>query len=288
VSAGILVLVALSLSSGWQVGGQVARPLTERYDLERRSVRWVLPGRLDEVSGLAFTADDRMFAHDDERATLYAIDPSTGSVGRGFDVGPTGPVRDDFEGLAIVGERWFLVSSRGILYEFREAPEGGSAPVRVTDTGLGAGCEVEGLAHDARAGALLLACKNVAPRADVVRVHRLSLDPDATPLPPLRVPFSALAGAGLTGGFHPSGIDVDPSTGSLVLVAAAEEALVELAPDGRVLSVLHLSRGRHPQPEGIAFGPDRRLWIADEAHGRDARLTAYDPRRVEGTPWPGG
>lgn len=285
--------LALATAPGW---GEQEAPLPRRYDLRHEVARFDLPHRLDEVSGLAFTVDGRLFAHQDESGMLYAIDPEDGDVDHGFAIGSAArPMRDDFEGLVVVGERWFLVSSRGVLYEFRAAAEGEASPVRVTDTGLGRGCEVEGLAYDAAAESLLFACKTVAPRSDEIRIHRLPLDPDAPAPPPLRVPFRRFEPFGLDDGVHPSGIDVDPATGSLVLVAAREEALIELSPGGQVLSVYDLGHGRHPQAEGVAFGPDGRLYIADERGGRRAHLTVYGPpteraegpKGEEGEPWDG-
>lgn len=250
--------------------------LVDRFDFEHRIGRVDVPGRLDEISGLAVSASGRLFGHNDERGVVYALDPTTGAVGRGFEVGAPA-VRDDFEGLAVAGERFFLVSSRGRLYEFREAPQGGSSPVRVTDTGVGASCEVEGLTWDPRTDALLLACKTVRPDAPEVRIHSLPLDPSRPIPPPLVIAFADFAQAGLEHGFHPSGLDVDPVTGTLVLVGARQEAIAEIDAAGKILCTLRFPGRRHRQPEGIAFGSDGRLYIADEADGDDARLTIYGP-----------
>jgi hypothetical protein len=261
-----------SIGSGQPQEGP-ADLLTARYDFQRPAARFALPGRLDEVSGLAVSGG-LLYAHDDERGIVYRVDPATGSVDGGFGVGAP-PRRADFEGITRAGDRWFLVTSRAYLYEFREAAEGSSTPVRVTDTGLGGSCEVEGLAFHQAANSLLLACKVVAPPARSAVVHWLPLDPQAPSRAPIRVAFRSLVPFGLEDGIYPSGIDVDPVTGSLVLVSARERALVEVDLAGRVLSAVALPRRRHAQPEGVTFGPRGRLFVADEASGGTARVTAY-------------
>src|SRR5690606_17400976 len=106
---------------------QHAGSLAARYDFERPSGRFELPGRLDEISGLASTPGGRLFGHDDERALVNEIDPATGEVGKRFSAGDP-PLTGDFEGIAVVGERFFLVTSVGILHELREADDRAQAP----------------------------------------------------------------------------------------------------------------------------------------------------------------
>ena len=278
-------LVILALAAAGPAQGQEASPptLAQRFDLEHPVTRFDVPGRLDEISGLAFSPSGKLYGHGDERGLVFSLDPVTGAVGRGFNLGPT-LLRDDFEGFAVAGDRFFVISSGGRLHEFREAPQGGSSPVRVTDTGVGATCEVEGLAYDPSTESLILACKNVIPAAPEVRFQRLPLDPAAPAPPPLRIPLEAFDAVGLGGGGHPSGLDVDPTTGNLILVAAQEKSLLEIDREGRVLSAHRFPGHRHPQPEGIAFGPDGLLYIADEADGGKARLTVYGPPSAEGRP----
>ena len=270
-----LVLVAFIVVS-WPAAaaGQQAGPtLLDRHDFEQRTERFDLPGRLDEISGLAMTADGRLFGHDDERAVIHEIDPVEEEVGKRFSAGDPA-MRGDFEGIAVVGQRFFLVTSNGVLYELREAGDREEAPFRATDPGLGSHCEVEGLDHDPVDDVLLFACKTSRPERGVLVIHRIPLDPSRRRLPPIEVPRAQLADHGLDADFQPSSIAVDP-TGSLVLSSAITEALIEIDRAGRVLSGIRLPRGRHPQPEGLAFGPDGTLYVADERNGQDARITAY-------------
>jgi uncharacterized protein YjiK len=253
------------------------------YDLESPAASFEMPGRLDEISGLAITADGRLFGHNDERGTVHEIDRASGEVGTRFSIGDP-PVRADFEGLAIVGERFFLITSASLLYEFREVGDRETSPHRVTDLGLGSSCEVEGLDHDPGADALLVACKVVSPDRGFIVIHRIPLDP-ARPRPaPLEIARAQLLGFDLRADFQPSSVVVSP-TGTLVLVSAAPEAIIEVDAAGNVIAGIDLPGSRHAQPEGLAFGPDGTLYVADEQNGASARVTAYARRsNVDGAP----
>lgn len=267
------VLCGVVVAAPAAAAPQAASTLLDRHDFSRRTARFDLPGRLDEISGLAFTRDGRLFGHDDERATVHEIDIETGEVGKRFSLGDP-PRRGDFEGMAIAGERFFLITSRGILYEFREVGDRERATYRVTDVGLGAVCEIEGLAYDESDDALLVACKvSERPRGAIV-IHRLPLDGTRGPLPSIIVDRAQLRAHEVEPDFEPSGVAVDPS-GTLVLTSGSSEALIEVDRTGRVLAGIQLSHDRHSQPEGVAFGPDGALYIADEENGDDARVTVY-------------
>jgi len=256
-------------------------PVLDRYDFTTAARRFDLPGRLDEISGLAITTDGRLLAHDDERGRVHEIDPLTGRVGKRFDLGEN-VVRDDFEGIGVVGDRVLLVSSLGFLYETREVDDRAGAPYRRTDLGIGADCEVEGLDYDAVIDALVLACKVATPDRGQIVIHRIPLDPQAPRLAPIRVPKADLAAVGLGDEFDPSAVTVT-AEGTLLLLSATSEVIIEIDRAGRIVAGAELRKRRHPQPEGIALGTDGTLYIADEANGQDARLSAYTPRAGAGS-----
>ena len=94
----------------------------------------------------------------------------------------------------------------------------------------------------------------------------------------LLIPLQELEARGLDDKFHPSSIEVHPETGALILVAARQEAMVELSSEGEILATRELKRKDHPQPEGLAFLPDGSLILADEGQGKRGTITRYTPR----------
>ncbi len=281
-SVGAIGFLALALLTAAPLGAQGLASYALDGDAAEQHE---LPGRLREVSGLAVTADGRLFAHDDERARVYQIEPRSGEVVKRFDVGEGG-VRGDFEGIAIAGDRFYLVESDGTLYEFQEGEEKEDVPYREVKTALGRRCEVEGLAHDPDSGSLLLVCKSTRGRdlRDRLVVFAAPLDtlqPDAEPR--YQIPFASLRDVGARGRLHPSGIEVHPVTRQIFVVAAREEGIVEIDRAGRFVGAAELPGKQHVQPEGIAFVADA-LALADEGTGRKATLTLYPRRRAR----PGG
>src|SRR5512134_2075673 len=84
-----------------------------RYDLQAKHPRqFTLPGKIKEASGLAMSADGRLFSHDDERGVVYQLDYAQGKIVKQFSIGNFG-VQEDFEGIAIKKDTIFLVTGGG-------------------------------------------------------------------------------------------------------------------------------------------------------------------------------
>ena len=263
----LLALLCLTLGAG-------STAFLDTYSFAGESaIRWRLPRRLGEISGLA-TSGERLFAHDDERGIIYEIDHHKGRFLKAFALGNT-TVRDDFEGIEIVNGRFYLVASSGRLYESPEGRDGERVLYNTYDTGVGRDCDVEGLAFEPADGALLLLCKSPSPQG-FVAIHRWSPERRSSQGAPILVPVSTLAEGIGADSFHPSGIERHAGTGHYLLVAAREGALAEITANGDVLSVRKLPR-RHRQPEGIALIAGRVLALADEGARGRAHLTLYRP-----------
>jgi uncharacterized protein YjiK len=250
-----------------------------------------LPRELDEISGLAFSPDWRLFAHGDEKGIVWQLDPRSGRILKRFALayGPGLPpfmgkrprgdiVTGDFEDIQIVGDRFFLLSSNGVLVEFREGADGERVPFRAFDTGLARSCELEGLTYDEPTRSLLLLCKHPylgAWRRQIVLLG-WSLDTRRLdPKPRLRVPVNGVARVTGLDAFHGSAVAVAPESGNLVMLAGPQRRIIEVSPAGEVVAGEALKPKLHRQPEGLAFASDRTMLISDEAAGGRATLTAY-------------
>ena len=246
---------------------------------------WIMPTVLKEISGLALTADGRLLAHDDEIAKVYEIDARRGTIIKSFLLGKG--VHGDFEAITVADSDWYLLESKGVLFKFRDAPNGYSAPYTKIDLRLGKECEFEGMVYQKDSAWLVLPCKTIHTKSlrDNVLLYRWrigSTGPDGMSM--LTVPLSEAIGSNKWKNFRPSDITIDPATGDYVLISSLDHGLVVMNPDGTVIRSMPLP-GKHHQAEGVAITKDSILIISDEATTKPAAITLYRWHRTaaEGT-----
>ena len=252
----------------------------ESYDLKvETATHWKLPGRLEEISGLAMTLDNHLMAHNDEKAVIYEIDYQKAEIVKAFQLADMkNPVDGDFEGIATVNDQVYLVTSSGRIYESRRGTDGESVLYNIYTTGIGRDYEIEGLAYDASQRVLLLMCKDARRaelKAQLVLYHwstdEKQLIEDAHIVIPVIEFTRHIEGKE----FQPSGIERHPVSGNYFVVAARQKAIAEITPGGQVVAAKRFPVEWHRQPEGITFAADGTLIIADEGSGKKARLTLY-------------
>ena len=90
--------------------------LLNEYDFEGATLM-KLSNSLKEISGLALLNDKEILAHNDEEGTVYTLKivnlEMTGKLKLGDE-----KVQKDFEGIAVVEESVYMVTSNGVLYKF--------------------------------------------------------------------------------------------------------------------------------------------------------------------------
>ncbi|MFT5209750.1 MAG: hypothetical protein ACI9CE_001473 [Flavobacterium sp.] len=233
---------------------------------------WILPKKLNEISGLAQGFGGRIFAINDERAVIYEFDLQSGDV-RGIVkiIGLDGKVvKSDIEGIAVLDEHFYLLNSTGRLYKAK--PDGFESITRVEsrylDTGLSNVCEFEGLSSFK--GMLFLACKKNYLKKDKGFLLIYKFDPKSELITEyLRVDVQDLNRKKI----HPSGLAVTES--QILLVAARQHLLIRLDKKGNFIGDMKLDKKAHRQTEGIVVLNSSQLILADEGKRKGGKITIY-------------
>lgn len=278
----VVAFFAVLSSCAGLAAAQSRSGVLDRYPLGEETLeQWNIPAKLNEISGLALTGDERLLAVGDERAIVYELDYAEGRLVKAFAFGdPT--LRGDFEGIAWHGQRVYLVTSGGTIYTAGEGADGERVPFREHRTGLGRDCEVEGLAADPEADQLMILCKRALRGSDLANPMIFvwsTKDRTVEWVRRIELPQADIEAELGAADLRPSGIARVPSSGHWLIVAAQQKALVEIDGNGALVAARRLPlAGRHRQPEGIELLADGRLLIADEAAGEEPRLAVYRPR----------
>ena len=251
------------------------------FPLDSESLQqWKLPKKLKEISGLALTPDDRLFTVTDEKAIVYELDYQQGEIVKAFSLGnPT--VHADFEGIAILNDVFYLVTSKGRIYATAEGNDGDRMQYKSYKTGLGKLCEIEGLAQDRQSDTLLLACKKSKVKGKGGKLSVFVWSPSTGEVlreREITIPEDDIVAKLDQKHINPSGIAVDPGTANLYVIASRQRAIIEMKPNGEMINAIILPLAdRHRQAEGIEITRDGRLLIADEGGKKKARLSVYTP-----------
>ena len=287
----LIMLLSVPPSRSSQAGDSVLA----RYDLDNPDRELKLPGSLREISGIAISGDGRLFVHDDEKGTVYELDEKTGKIRKRFYIEEkrwygNDRVMADFEDIAIVGKRFYMVTSAGVLYGFSEGKDGEALEAVRHETFLNDLYDVEGLCYDPQTDALLLACKEYPGEISLKQLlfNRQKSKLDSKPVysfslktmslnvtPRFLIDGNSLKKKSLAKKFKPSAIARHPGSGTFFVLAAIGQLLVELTPQGNVIGVVRLPSKDHPQPEGIAFTADNEMLICNEGGSGKATLLRY-------------
>lgn len=237
---------------------------------------WQMPEPLQEISGQTLTRDGRMLVHGDEIGQIWEVDYRRGILVKSFTLGKD-VLRDDFESIAVAGDDIYMLTSRGMLYQLREADNGKRVPYTKTDTGLEKECEFEAMTFDPAITSLIFVCKENLRKSqkDNLTLFRWNLTGAVnTRLSRISIPLDSVVGMNKWKKLHPTDIAIDPLTGNYVIVASIEQAILSITPDGAVVFARPLPPG-HQQAEGLAITRDSLLILSDEAAKIPASISLY-------------
>lgn len=237
-----------------------------------------LHSELDEISGLALTDDGRLFCNQDETGVVYELNPQSGDVIKKFFIG-SWMLERDFEGIAIVDDYFFLVTSDGILYKFKEGKHREKVDYELIKLGFTSKFDIEGLCFDEETNSLLLACKNYPGKKYKGKRAVYSFDlksNQVNPVPRFLIDIKQLEREYKFKEFAPSAIECSPKGDSFVILSSrGQKGIVEISKFGEIVTAFKFKKKKHRQPEGITFLNNEDIVISDEAAGKKATITFY-------------
>ena len=254
----------------------------------------VLPPELREVSAIAALDERTLACLQDEVGALYVIDLLGEHPPRVTVFGEPG----DYEGLARVGEDFWVLRSDGLL--LRLSSRAGRLELAGSHRLPTAHDDWEGLCYDAGHGVLLLLPKDRAGQGKEERDQRFvfALDPSSgalQPRPLLQLEVQSLVEQAEAQGFRlptktsakgktrsslkllGSEILAVPESDDLLLLAATDRALVRVDRAGRLVGLRLFDEEDLPQPEGMSWLPDGRLLVASEGKDRPGVVRVVTP-----------
>lgn len=245
-----------------------------KYDLSSENPKVLtMPPELKEISGLTMTPDGRLYAEQDESGIIYQVNPGTGEIIKKFSLGKP-PIKKDFEDIAYANGKFYLLHSKGEIYEFNEGNDGQSVDFKIYKTDLNGNNDIEGMCYDSETNSLLLACKGdpgIENDESDKAVYSFSLD-NMTFDPK---PRFLLKKSEIKNYFNPSGIQRDPLTGTFFIIAANGNEIVEISKDGKLMGKKGLPKSVHVQPEGITFSSEGTLFISNEGKKDNGCIVIY-------------
>jgi uncharacterized protein YjiK len=258
------------------------------YDLNEPALVVKLADKeLAEVSGLSATDQPGVLCViADERGEAFFLDTENG--GRITDRLMLRE-KGDFEGVEWIGHCVFALRSDGRLYEMgaRAGESDGRPRAKEFKTRLNEAEDFEGLGYDPGRKRLLLVGKGDRESAEPRHIYAFDLkkhavaDQPAYTIHPNQVnDLVAYDSTEKREFFSPSGLAVHPTTGEIYVISTALKRLIVLdGATGALVAGVRLDKKMFPQPEGITFDSDGRLWISCEAKDdKPARLLRFDPR----------
>lgn len=265
----VITVLIIPLVS-WLVGcSQPPDPYTspKGYNLKAPE-KWLLPGSLNEVSGIAFNNGDPglLYTQQDEDGNIYYLKPGDDKASKS-KFGKKG----DYEDIAIANATVIILRSDGSLYTFNLTETTKDAIPDVKEwKGLVPKEEYEGLYTDPSGKAIYLLCKqcNSDSSGKSAMGYILQRDASGNILPGSKfsstLPESAFPDTKKPTPFRPSALARHPLTGEWYILSSVNSMLVVANPDWQVQAVHRLSHSLFNQPEGIAFDSSGNLYISNE------------------------
>jgi uncharacterized protein YjiK len=281
-------------------GGPVKKPVADKttdtalaaknnsasglFDLTKPSHTWRLPDQLVEVSGNSWVDANRLVLIEDLHPALYLIklDDKNAKLEKTIPFAETEKDKVDIEDVSVVDNAVYALWSHGVLFKISDWQ--GTPKVEKIKTGLTKENNTEGLCYDPVSKTLLIACKDDAGIGDDKKsaraVYQFDMNKQTLMRPPYMVihskDFEKVTSDKLR--FNPSAIAVQPTTHDIyILTTKDNKGMAIFSHDGVLKSYQPIDKELMPQPEGICFSPDGKLYMSSEGKkGEPGNLFEFD------------
>jgi uncharacterized protein YjiK len=275
----ILVRVVTWDNSGKAGKESVKTEKTSLLDLDKKKdaevlITWLLPETLLEVSGIAWLDADHFACVQDEMGTVFLFNVRLNKIDREIPFGPKG----DYEGIAIVDKSLYVLRADGALFAIENFP-GAERKVKMYTTGLKEKQDSESLTYDKKNNRLLIAVKGPDPNSsDYKGIYSFDLKSKSMlPTPVYKINLNDKIFEDVNKGkpknsISPSDLAIHPTTGDLYILEGTKPKLLIMNKTGALLSLHELKGPDFPQPEGISFSPDGKMYISNEGNKGEGNI----------------
>lgn len=267
---------------------QPEKPLFS-YDFAKPSAIFVLNKKLEEISSLAYDAENHTFiTNNDEDGIIFTLDPDSFKIRSKEKFAKKG----DYEAIEKIGEEIIVCKSSGKLYFYNKL----SQETTTYNTELSTENDVEGLCYDKKSHSLLLACKAkpLDKAKDTKCVYRFDLKRKKLVSKPfltiyhsdlkslVKSTFANLSKSELkelknrAAEFSPSSIAINPKTKDYFITSARGSSLLILTKKKAIKEIIFLNKKHMPQPEGLCFDKDNNLYISTEGQGSAGKIFKFN------------
>lgn len=275
-----LAVVFRVLSGGKSEGSGKGSEKSEKIDLldERKNqeakvlITWLLPNDLLEVSGIAWLDAEHFACVQDEKGTVFLFNIRENKIDKEIPFGPQG----DYEGIAVVGSTIYVLRADGVIFGI-ENYTSDQRKVKMYTTTLAKKQDSESLAYDKKNNRLLVAVKAADPNSqDYKGIYAFNLATkkmSSTPVYKIDLTHSVFEGEKKPkNAISPSDIDIHPLTGEIYVLEGTKPKLLVMTPGGEIRKLYKLKGPDFPQPEGLSFGPDGKMYISNEGNESEGNI----------------
>ncbi|HEY5406770.1 MAG TPA: SdiA-regulated domain-containing protein [Ginsengibacter sp.] len=255
-----------------------------KYDLKNPIHTWKLPPQLVEVSGNTWIDENHLILIEDLHANLYyvQIDDKTATLEKTIPFADDDKEKFDIEDVTFMNNTVYALWSHGDLFKITDWQT--KPVVEKIKTGLTKENNTEGLCYDPVTQDLLIACKNDPGIPDAKKstkaVYQFDMTKEKLIEPPFllinKKDFESVAGDKIS--FNPSAIAIHPITHDIYLLTTRDDkGMAVYSHEGVLKSYQVIDKDLMPQPEGICFSPDGKLYISSEGKkGEPGNLFEFD------------